>query len=268
MKSSSTGIGKKIAGFVLLGVLVVGSLGTAAAFAANASDVVPKDTVISASTIPFPTESAAAAQGTIQYSTEAYSRADGSQDVSFARWYNPETKDMRSDLKEYDSAHQVTRYQSTYFLNSSELIIIQRDVNSGNPLSGTISKREDQPIIFQKFGANRGFDSVKASFTSSRWTSVGTEQTSDGKTLNKISAEIYQSSINDTTQANMQLIEFLDQATGLPVKEELYEDSTGQYKLFSSDTYEYKYITDDGTIFKPDSITLTPYQAPAGLTGK
>lgn len=267
MKSSSTGIGKKIAGIALLGVLVVGSLGIASAFAANASDVVPKDTVISASTIPFPTESAAAAQGTIQYSTDAYSRTDGSQNVTFTRWFNPETKDMRSDLKEYDSAQQVTRYQSTYFLNSSELIIIQRDVNSGNPLSGTISKREDQPTIFQKLEGNRGFDTVKASFTSSRWTSVGTEQTSDGKTLNKISAE-YQSYITDTTQANMQLIEFLDQATGLPVKEELYEDSTGQYKLFSSNTYEYKYITDDGTIFKPDSITLTPYQAPTSSSGK
>lgn len=256
MKSILIGNGKKIAGIALSAVITVGSLGTIATFAANASDVVPKDTVISAPVTSSHSESTAI-QGTIQYSTDAYSRADGSQNFTFTRWYNPETKDMRSDLKEYNSAHQVTRYQSTYYLNGSELIIIQRDVNSGNPLSGTISNRADQPEIFQKYDSNRGFDSVKASFTNSRWTSVGTEHTSDGKTLNKISAEIYQSYINDTTQANMQLIEFLDQSTGLPVKEELYEDSTGQFKLFSSDTNEYKYVTDDGTIFKPDSITLT-----------
>jgi hypothetical protein len=112
-------------------------------------------------------------------------------------------------------------------------------------------------------------DDAAISFTDSNWTSVGTEQTTDGKTLNKLSAEIYQSYINDTTQANMKLIEFIDQATGLPVKEELYEDSTGQYKLFSSDTSEYKYIKDDGTIFKTDiGVTLTPYQAPSSATGK
>lgn len=257
MKSSSTGNGKKIAGIVLSTVLIVGSLGTAAAFAANTGDAVPKDTVISVSSAPSPSESVTATQGTIQYSMDTYSGTDGSQNTTIERWYDPATKDMRSDLKEYNNAHQVTRNQSTYYLGGNEIIIIQRDLNNGNALSGTIMTRGDQPALFLKYGGFGGFDSTKAEYTTSHWTSIGTEQTSDGKTLNKISAPINQSYINDTTQANIQRIVYLDQATGLPVKEADYEDSTGQYKLFSTFTNVYKYVTDDGTMFKPDSITLT-----------
>ena len=255
MKSNQ--VAKKIAGIVLSAAFIVGSLGTAAAFAANSEDAVPKDEVVSVSAISSPSESAAATQGTIQYSTDTYSRADGSQNFTMERWFDPATEDMRSDLKEYNSEDQVTRYQSTYYLGGNEIITIQRDLNNGNALSGTIMTCEDQPTLFEKYGAFAGFDQVKSYFTNTQWTSIGTQQTSDGKTLNKMAAEIYQSYINDTTQANIQLIEFLDEATGLPVKEELYEDSTGEYKLFSSDTYVNEYITDDGTIFEPDSITLT-----------
>lgn len=252
---------KKFAGIVVSTALIVGTLGTAAAFAANAGDAVPKDTVQSVSSAPSPAESATATQGTIQHSTAAYSRADGSQDFSIERWYDPATKDLRSDLKEYNSDHQVTRYQSTYYLGDKELIIIQRDVGNGNAVSGTIMTRDDQSedisALFDSYGAFGGYDAIKALYTTSRWTSIGTEQSADGKTLNKMSAEIYKSYINDTTQANMQVIEYLDNNTGLPVKEELYEDSSGQHKLFSSDTYEYHYVADDGTLFKPDNITLT-----------
>jgi hypothetical protein len=268
MKSSSSGNGKKVAGLILASALVIGSLGTAAALAVSGTDAVPKDTVMTAPAAPSPSEAAVAPQGTIEYSTDAYSRADGSQDFTIERWFDPATKDMRSDLKEFNSDHQVTRYQSTYYLGGNEIIIIQRDLNNGNALSGTIMTREDQPTLFLKIGGFGGFDQVKSSFTDTRWTSIGTEQTSDGKTLTKMAAEIYQSYISDTTQANMQLIMFIDQETGLPVKEELYEDSTGSYKLFSTDTNEYKYVADDGTIFKVPDIDLTPFQGPSETLGK
>ena len=42
---------------------------------------------------------------------------------------------------------------------------------------------------------------------------------------------------------------------------QVYEDSTGQFRLFSEDTLEYQYVNDDGTIFNTDGITLTPIQA-------
>jgi len=248
---------KKIAGIVVSAVLIVGSLGSAAAFAANSGNAVPKDTVKLVSSAPAPSESAAVTQGTIQYCMDTYSRADGSQNTTIESWYDPATKDMRSDLKEYNSDNQVTRYQSTYYQGGNEINIIQRDLNTGAPLNGTIITREDQPAIFLKYDGFGGFDSVKTEYTTSHWTSIGTEQTSDGKTLNKISAPICQSSNINDTQVNIQRIVYLDQATGLPVKDELYEDSTGQYKLFSTFTNVYKYVTDDGTIFKPESITLT-----------
>ncbi|SHH84694.1 hypothetical protein SAMN02745823_01167 [Sporobacter termitidis DSM 10068] len=268
MKENTAKNGKKIAGLALTAVLVVGSLGTAAALAANGSDAVPKDTVMSASASISPSDTAAVAQGTIQYSKDVYARADGSQDFTMESWYNPETKDLRSDLHEYSPDHQLIRYQSTYYVNSgNDLIIIQRDAN-GNPTSGTIMKRADQPTIFTKYEkTNHGYNGVKDYLTGGRWTSIGTEQTADGKTLNKLMSS-YQSYISDTTQANMQLIEFVDQDTGLPVKEELYEDSTGQYKLFSTDISEYKYVTDDGMLFKPGNITLTSAPGPSVTLGK
>jgi hypothetical protein len=264
MKENTSKNGRKIAGLVLTAALVVGSLGTAAALAANSGDAVQKDTVMTAPAAPSPSDTAAVTQGTIQYSKDVYSRADGSQDFTMETWYNPETKDRRADTKEYSPDHQLTKYQSTFYINGgNDLIIIQRDLSTGNPVSGTIMKRSDNPEVFIKLGINKGFDSVKDYLTGSRWTNVGTEQVQDGKTLDKLVADTYQSYINDTTQANMQLIELVDQETGLPVKEELYEDSTGQYKLFSSDTMEYKYVADDGTFFRAPDITLTPYQAPA-----
>ncbi|MEL4105997.1 hypothetical protein AAFA46_04040 [Oscillospiraceae bacterium WX1] len=259
MKEKTAKNGKKVAGVILSTLLIVGSLGAAATLAANSNDAVPKDAVISTPASPSPSDTASVTQGAIQYSKDVYVRADNSQNVSLETWFNPMTKDRRSDVKEYDSNHQLTKYQSMYYINGgTEYIIIQRDLNTGNPVSGTILKQSDHPEVFAKLGTNEGFDTIKQYITGSRWTNVGTEQTADGKTLNKLIAATYQSYINDTTQANMQLIEFVDLATGLPVKEELYEDSTGQFKLFSSDTTEYHYVADDGTLFKPaDGVPMT-----------
>ena len=268
MKQKSVKTGRKFAGLVLSAALVVGILSTAAALAANSSDVVQKDTVMTAPASLSPSDTAAVTEGMIQYSKDVYSRTDGSQNFSFEHWYDPASKDMRSDLKEYDNDHQLTRYQSTYFINNgNDLVIIQRDAD-GNPLSGTIMKRSDQSTIFENYAATDfSFEAAKDFYTGSRWTSIGTEQTSDGKTLNKIMS-CYQSYISDTTQANMQLIEYIDPDTGLSVKEELYEDSTGQFELFSTDTNEYRYVTDDGTIFKPDNVKLKLVQGPEETIGK
>jgi|GEM_PF-2647971 hypothetical protein len=258
MKMDFTENRKKLAGVVLATALVVGGFGSVAAYAANGNDAVPKDTLISVPEATTQQDTAADKQGEVQYSKDTYSRADGSQNFTMERWYNPKTKDMRSDLKEYTADHKLIRYQSTYYvIGGSDLTTIQRD-QDGKPVSGTILTRTDQSVIFQKYDTmSFDFNSTKEWFRGGNWSSVGTETTADGKTLNKV-MESYQSYIDDNTQANMQLIEFLDKSTGFPVKEELYEDSTGQYKLFSSDIMEYKYVSDDGSLFKTDGVTLTP----------
>jgi hypothetical protein len=262
MEHKSIGKGKKIAGLLLASVLVIGSMGTATALAAKSFDSVPKDTVMSVPNSVTPSSTIEITQGTIQYSKDTYSRTDGSQNLIFECWYNPETKESRQDVKEYASGNQLIKYQSTYLANSeNDLITIQRD-KDGNPVSGTILKITDQPKFSeQKKVMNYDFNTVKSFYTGSDWTVIGTEKTQDGKTLNKMMADSYQSYINDTTQSNMQRIDFIDQDTGLPVKEEVYEDSTGQFRLFSEDTLEYQYVNDDGTIFNTDGITLTPIQA-------
>ena len=259
---------KKMAGTVLASALVIGSLGTITAFAANGSDAIPKNTVMTASA---PTDASIApqdAQGTVEYGKDTYARTDGSQNFTMEHWFNPQTKDLRTDLAEYSSDHQLLRYQSTYYVNGgNDMVVIQRDQN-GAPVSGKTLKRTDDSksfdIIKQK---NPGFDSEKENYKAAYWTSVGTERTSDGKTLNKL-MNSYQSYINDDTQANMQYIAYVDQASGFPVKEELYEDSTGTFKLFSTDTEEFRYVSDDGSIFATDGVTLTPVKTSADAFAK
>lgn len=262
MNSNSTRNGKKIAGLILTAVLVVGSLGTAAALAANSADAVPKDTVMSAPAPVTPSETAAVTQGTIQYSKDVYAMADGSQNDTFERWYDPATKTYRSDIKEYSADHQLISWKSNYYLHgATELIIILRDQN-GNPVSGTDMKDGEILNIMQLKLEYADFDHVKQQYTSDIWTNIGTEQAADGKTLIKLTSSWQKwtgdGDVTTESEYNVQEIMYIDQETGLPVKSDLYEDSTGQNKLFSSDINEYKYVTDDGTLFKVPNIALTP----------
>ncbi|MBB6734663.1 hypothetical protein [Cohnella zeiphila] len=246
---------KKVAGTVLASALVVASFGTISAFAANGSDAIPKNTVMTASA---PTDAPVAtdkAQGTIEYSKDTYSRTDGSQNFTLENWYDPQTKNFRTDVKDYSADHQLLDYRSTYFLNGSDMVVIQRNSN-GDPISGKWVKRTDDSHTFDILEKKTlGFSGVKQNYKADYWTSVGTGQTPDGKTLNKL-MNSYQSYIDDNTLANMQNIVYVDRQTGLPAKEELYEDSTGTFKLFSSDTEEYQYVSDDGSIFSTDGVTL------------
>ncbi len=258
----------KMAGIAMAAALVIGGLGMTAVYASTLNDVVSKGSVVTVPNTQAMPDTKVITQGTIQYSKGVYTRADGSQNVTYERWYNPETKENRSDCHEYSSDGQLIKFQSTYLTNGgNDLVIIQRD-NNGEPLSGTIMKKSDQPAIFEKLEMNLdNFASDKEYLNSDAWTSIGTETTSEGKTLNKI-LKSYQSYINDTTQADMQLIEFIDPDTGLSAKSELYENSTGENKLFSSETDDYGYVTDDGDLFKTDIVTLTPAQGPKETIGK
>lgn len=258
----------KMAGIAMAAALVIGGLGMTAVYASTLNDVVAKGSVVTVPNTQTMSDTKVITQGTIQYSKGVYARADGSQKVTYERWYNPETKENRSDIHEYSSDGQLIKFQSTYLTNDgNDMVIIQRD-NNGEPLSGTIMKKADQPTVFEKLEMNLdNFASDKEYLNSDAWTSIGIETTSEGKTLNKI-LKSYQSYINDTTQADMQLIEFIDPDTGLSAKSELYENSTGENKLFSSETDDYGYVTDDGNLFKTDIVTLTPAQGPTETLGK
>jgi hypothetical protein len=267
MKEKNTKSGKKVAGIILSAVLVVGSLGTAAALAANATDAVPKNTVISALAAPSPSEAVAVTQGTILYSKDAYVCPSENLNSTIEHWYDSATKTLRSDIKEYSADLKLTRWQSSYYLNgATELIIIQRDQN-GNPVSGTNTKNGKMLEIMQQKIGYSGFDSVKQVYTRDYWTNIGSVQTADGKTLLKLSDswQKWTGDGNPTTETtyNVQEIMFIDQETGLPVKSELYEDSTGQLKLFSTDAYAYQIVADDGTLFKLPNIALTPIVEPS-----
>lgn len=265
MKFKVIGKGKKIAGMALTSALVVASLGSIAAYAADSNDVVSKNVLITAPAVAASTPVVDQEQGTIQYSKMSYTRADGSQTLDLEYWYNPVTKQLRTDSKEYTPDHQIQKYQSTYQTKGQDdLVTIQRNPD-GQAVSGTILNLPDNDVAREKNDPERvDFKNVKALYAGSSWTYVGDEQSPDGQTLSKYS-QSYRSYINDTTEANMQLFGYIDKATGMPVKDELFEDSTGQVKLFSSDTNEYKYVKDDGTLFNTNGITLTPVTLNDGI---
>ncbi|MFC4810497.1 hypothetical protein [Paenibacillus sp. GCM10023250] len=259
---------KKIAGTLLASALVIGSLGTITAFAASGSDAIPKNTVMTAAAPAGAPAAADVAQGTIQYGKTVYATTDGSQNFTMEHWYDPQTKDYRTDVQEFSADHRLLSYRSTYFLNGrSELVVIQRNQN-GDPVSGKRLQRADDPKPFEPLDRKSlDFSAVKQTYQASYWTSAGTEHTSDGKTLNKFTNS-YRSTLDDGTQANMQYIAYLDPQSGFPVKEELYEDSTGTYKLFSTDTDEYRYVSDDGSVFATGGVTLAPVKSSAEVFAK
>lgn len=265
------GTKKKIAGIILASVLVIASLGTAAALAANSGDAVQKNTVVTAPAAPPTAETTVIIQGKIEYSKDVYTCPSESLNDTFEHWYDPATKTLRSDIKEYSADHQLTRWQSSYYLNgASELIIIQRDKN-GTPVNGKNMKNGKTLDIMKQKIDYASFDSVKQQYTRSNWTNIGSEQTADSKTLTKLTSSWQKwtgdGNVNTEKEYNVQEIIYIDQATGLPVKSELYEDSTGQNKLFSTDAMEYKYVADDGTLFKVPSITLAPFDDASSAAG-
>ncbi|MCM3629331.1 hypothetical protein M3194_18455 [Paenibacillus glycanilyticus] len=217
MRTSKLGSVKKISGMVVASAIVIGSLGSLAAYAANSSDAVPKNVLLTA---PKTTDSAAAnteqTQGNIEHVFNTYETADGSKFFENEHWYNPTTKQFRSEHREYTADHKLLKKSSIF-----------ETVKDPSP--------------------QFTFEAFKSHMQGPGYIHLGTVTSEDGKELEKLT-------MNDKV-TNQTYISYVDKETGLPVKNETYEYSNGKETLIDISTNVYDYIKDDGTIFKKDGAT-------------
>jgi hypothetical protein len=211
--------------------------------------------------------------GNIEYSKTTFrSEENGSTSVN-ETWLNPKTFDFREDINRFGEVASVKevpetnssekddamakkealiartenpKYTSTYQENVGKHIVnIIRD-EKGNAVNGNEYEvaEENANTDVQDIQKNRTFAGIIASYTNpSVWKDAGTETTSDGQKLKKVSS-------GDINGEEMHLL-YLNE-DGLPVKVELYLNG----KLVGVGTTEYKLIQDDGKIFDTSGVKL------------
>ena len=108
----------------------------------------------------------------------------------------PKTGDAEKDAmnaKKMAAAGNAPKYVSTYFENSGKQIVnIIRDDN-GNPIKGNKddAPQEEANSNVQNIQKNQTFAAMKSLYANpADWKDEGTETTSDGKVLKKISFQI------------------------------------------------------------------------------
>lgn len=270
MKFNFLNKSRMLTGIIAATVVISGSIG-AIAYATNGIDTVQKNVLLSEkSTVAVdsqntPDQTLNNVQGTIEYiKTTHIKTADNSFDFekNFIEetWQDPKTFENRADFKIMGGDNKLTDFHSNYLTNDGKIITIQRDDN-GAAVSGTIAQNP-------KFVADKNlshlqrssFASIKENFLKQDWTKQdwkeeGIENTADGKTLKKLS-KTYKTASPENIQVDTKLVAYLDETSGFPVKEELYQDVNGSMKMIWYDTYEYKYVNNDGKLFDTTGVEL------------
>ncbi|CUU49688.1 hypothetical protein [Clostridium beijerinckii] len=202
----------------------------------------------------------------IEYTKETSLREDGSEGLIFESWNNPKTFDTRIDNIIKNNGN-VESYDSTYNKDMGRNIVMLKRDKNGNVVSGETEAVNKAGADYNTslFSKNT-FVAVKEKYASSEWTTDGTVVDKDGKTLKKIS-KTYAVSMTKPTgkdltkgaqnQGQMKEIAYLDEATGLPEKVELYEtDNNHKMNLVNTKVYEFKYIDTAGSIYDISGVNL------------
>lgn len=201
----------------------------------------------------------------IEYTKETSIREDGSEGMIFETWNDPKTFNTRLDnIRKING--KVDFYTSNYTKDlGKNIVMINRDEN-GNAISGETEAVNQAGADYNTslFSKNT-FAAVKEKYSSSEWTTDGTAVDKDSTTLKKISKTYTVSKTKPTgtnltkgaqNQIQMKEIAYLDEATGLPTKVELYEVNNDQLNLIDTRVYEFKYIDAAGNIYDTSGITL------------
>ncbi len=201
----------------------------------------------------------------IEYTKETSLREDGSEGMIFETWNDPKTFDTRIDNIIKNNG-KVDSYDSTYTMDMGKNIIMLKRDENGNVISGETEAVNQAGADYNTslFSKNT-FDAVRENYASSEWTINGTVQDKGGKTLKGISKTYAISNLktagknltkDSQSQGQMKEIAYLDEATGLPTKVELYEVIDNTLNLVDTKVYEYKYIDTAGDIYDTSGITL------------
>lgn len=201
-------------------------------------------------------------EGTVEYVKQTMLNSDGSISLVSETWVNTITQERREDFrcKDVDGTDAFTSHYLKE--NGTKWIDISRDAQ-GNAVSGTyVTVTEEGVKAYNDFTARYSFSAVKARYTGHEWKEEGAVQSADGKTLKKLSQGITRkagpklNSANPDKEINSIQYVYIDVDTGFPVKSEFYTEQDGTMKLQSSQIFEYKYVSNDGSLFETGEVDL------------
>ncbi len=200
----------------------------------------------------------------VEYTKETFLKENGSESLILESWNDPKTFNTRLDnIGKIDG--KVNFYTSTYSKDMGKNIVMLKRDENGNVISGATEAVNQAGADYNTslFSKNT-FVAVREKYASLEWTSEGNTVDENGTTIKKVSRAFTNSNrkatdnnLNAVLQTQMKEIAYLDEATGLPIKVELYEADNNKMNLIETKVYEFKYIDTVGNIYDTSGINLT-----------
>ncbi|MFM1652140.1 hypothetical protein ACI7RC_08565 [Brevibacillus sp. B_LB10_24] len=190
-------------------------------------------------------------KGTIEYAKKTLFNPDGSIAAVDETWADPVTHNKRIDYKEpVKGTDTLQRIGGCYLLDNGKRYI-KIGIDTDSHLIGsefTLKNPENIGLVAEKQ------DFIKEYREETRragWKDEGNVQTADGKKLKKLTRTDKSEAFNAAYTESVLLDE-----SGLPVKGEIYQEKDGKTDLLYTYIYEYKNVSDDGSLFDTNGIDL------------
>ncbi|WP_248923903.1 hypothetical protein [Paenibacillus hamazuiensis] len=236
---------------VLIPAAIIGAMAISSATAFAAVNVTAGDNVQASSASIVSTTVQNDSKAIIEYTKKTLLNPDGSIAAVDETWADPVTHNKRLDYKEpvkgADSFHRVG---GGYLLDNGKRYIKVGTDTDGNLVGGEIMLTD---------AGNVGLVAEKQEYIKEYqegtrrpgWTDEGLVRTADGKELKKLSRTDKSEAFNTTYMESV----FLNES-GLPVQGEIYEEKNGKTDLLYTYFYEYKNVSDDGSLFDTNGIDI------------
>lgn len=216
-----------------------------------------EDLVLVPSTTAVSTAVKNNSQSNIEYAKKTLYNADGNIASVIETWSNPATHDERSDFSELDNGSgSLTRFGGGAYVLNNGTQYIKYDKDSQGKLSGTsmeMSSSNSASIIVT--GYQEYINEYKEGTRRAGWNNEGSVKTADGRELNKITRSDKSAMPGEEGKTYIENV-YLDKNSGLPVKGDISVEQNGTITLLYTYIYEFKNVSDDGSLFDTKGINL------------
>lgn len=195
-------------------------------------------------------------QGNIEYAKKTLFNPDGSIASVEETWADPTTHNEKIVLEPVEGTstlHQVI-YGGYVLENGTRYIKFEGD-NQGS-LTGYEMKSQKHNLAYILTASKQDYiNEYKEGTRRAGWNDKGLVQSADGKQLDKLSRTDASMMPGEEGTAYTENV-YLDPSSGLPVKGDISVVKNGTSKLLYTYVYEYKNVSDNGTIFDTSGIKI------------
>ncbi|NHN35256.1 hypothetical protein [Paenibacillus agricola] len=192
--------------------------------------------------------------GTIEYAKKTLFNPDGSVVAVNETWADAATRNQKSNYEEpVKGTDSMQRLGGAYVLDNGNTYIKVATDAQGNLVGYELTaKNPDQNWSNSLVAEKQDYiNEYKEGTRRVGWTDEGIVQTVDGQSLRKLSRTDKSAAFSTTYTESV----FLDDS-GLPVQGEIYEVVNGTANLLYTYVYEFKNVSNDGSLFDAKGIPL------------